>query len=80
MMEFKQEETDEAAAAEKTLESNEEISKEDVENLATYQGEKKHTQRGETTIEKVSKQIVSGTRKERKDGRDSTNTRRLQRD
>ena len=40
MMEFKQEETNEAAAAKKTLESNEEIPKEE-----TYRGEKNHTQR-----------------------------------
>ena len=58
MMEFKQEETDEVAAAEKTLESKEEISKGDVEKQTTYQGEMNHTHRRETTIERSEQTII----------------------
>ena len=63
MMEFKQEQTNEAAAAKKTLESNEEISKEDVEIGRLIEERRTTTQRG------VSKQIknASGTRQEQTD-------------
>ena len=63
MMEFKQEETSEEAAATKTLESNEEISKEDVEIRKLI-----HTRRGETTIERQIKKMHQGQEKSEKTG------------
>ena len=58
----KNDEADEAALAKETHESNEEISKEGRGNQKTYRGEKNHTQRGETTIEKQIKN-ASGTKR-----------------
>ena len=78
--EKKDEEVDEAPAAKETHESNEDISKEDVE----IRREKNHTQRGETTIErseKANENMHQGQKKKNeKTRRDSTITRRLQRD
>ena len=56
MMEFKQLETDEAAAAKKTLESNEEISKGDVEIRPLIEERRTTPKEEKQRLEEVSKQ------------------------
>ena len=83
MMEFKQEGTREAAAATKTLESNEEISMEDVEIRRLIEERRTTSKEEKQRLKEVCKQTrkcIKGQEKSEKTAIYSTNTRRLQRD
>ena len=81
MMEFKQVETNEAAAA-KTLESNEEISKEDVEIRRIIEERRTSPKEEKQRLTKWANtsKMYQGQGKSEKTVRNSTNIRRLQRD
>ena len=66
----------------KHIESNEEISKEDVEIRRVIEERRTTPKEEKQRLNEVSKHIknVSGTRKERKDGKNSANIWRLLRD
>ena len=76
------EETDDAAAAGKMLESDEVISKEDMEIRKLIEERRTTPKEEKQRLKEVSKQIEKCIRnkKLKRQGRDSTNTRRLQRD
>ena len=83
MMEFKQEEANAAAAEKDAWIQWGDIKGRTWKSEDLSRREEHHTQRGETTIERSEqtvKNMHQGQAKSGKTGRDSTNTRRLQRD
>ena len=84
ILESKQEETNEAAAAaKKTLESNEEISEEDVEIRRLIEERRTTPKEEKQRLKEVSKQFkkcIKDKKKNEKTGRDSKNIPRLQSD